>query len=210
MELTVLELGGAPTGTTMSVPDAVFARKFNSALVSQAVSVSLSNARQGTRAQKTRAQVRHTTRKPWRQKGSGRARSGSRASPIWRGGGRAFPSLPEENFKRRLPRKMWRGAMASVLSRLAAEERLAVSPNLTAETPRTKDLAAKLSAGGWENARRILLVDLEMDGNLQTASRNLTRVRLARLSALPIQELIAADRVIVSENAVKRIAEMWS
>lgn len=209
MELTVLELGGAPTGT-MTVPDAVFARKFNAALVSQAVTVSLANARQGTRAQKTRAQVRHTTRKPWRQKGSGRARSGSRASPIWRGGGRAFPSLPDENFQRRLPRKMWRGAMAATLSRLAAEQRLAVAPRLTAETPRTRDLAAKLAAGGWENARRILLVDLEMDANLQTAARNLGRVRLARLSALPIQELIAADRVVVSQSAVQRIAEMWS
>ena len=209
MELSVLELGGAPTGK-MTVPDSVFARKFNAALVSQAVSVSLANARQGTRAQKTRAQVRHTTRKPWRQKGSGRARSGSSASPIWRGGGRAFPSLPEENFKRRMPRKMWRGAMAAVLSRLAAENRLAVSKTLAAETPRTRDLAAKLSADGWETARRILLVDLEMDGNLQTASRNIGRVRLARLSALPIQELVAADRVVVSENVVKRIAEMWS
>ena len=209
MELAVFELGGAKTGT-MTVPDSVFARKFNSALVSQAVLVSLANARQGTRAQKTRGQVSHTTRKPWRQKGSGRARSGSRVSPVWRGGGRAFPSLPDENFKRRLPRKMWRAAMAAVLSRLAAEDRLAVSKNLAAATPRTRDLAEKLSGGGWESARRILLVDLEMDGNLQIASRNLGRVRLARLSALPIQELVAADRVIVSENAVKRIAEMWS
>ena len=209
MELPVVELGGAQTGA-MTAPDSVFGRKFNSALVSQAVTVSLSNARQGTRAQKTRAQVRHTTRKPWRQKGSGRARSGSSASPIWRGGGRAFPSLPHENFKRRLNRKMWRGAMASVLSRLAAENRLSVSRSLAAETPKTRDLAAKLSSGGWAAARRILLVDLEMDGNLQAASRNLGRVRLARLSALPIQELIAADRVVVSEGAVKRMEEMWS
>lgn len=209
MELIVLELGGEKTGT-MTVPDSIFARKFNSALVSQAVTVSMSNARQGTRAQKTRAQVRHTTRKPWRQKGSGRARSGSRASPIWRGGGRAFPSLPHENFQRRLPRKMWRAAMAAVLSRLAAENRLMVSKTLAAETPRTRDLAAKMSAGDWAAARRILLVDLEMDANLQTAARNLGRIRLARLSALPIQDLIAADRVVVSENAAKRIGEMWA
>ena len=209
MELSVVKLGGEKEGV-MSAPDAVFARAFNPALVSQAVTISLSNARQGTRAQKTRAEVRHTTRKPWRQKGSGRARSGSRASPIWRGGGRAFPSSPRENFHRRLNRKMWRGAMASVLSRLAAEDRLAVSRQWGLDSPKTKPLAAKLNAGPWRADRRILLVDLETDANLAAASRNLPRVRLARLSALPIQELVAADRVVVSESAVKRIAEMWS
>ena len=138
MELKVINAQGQVSGS-LSVSDALFAREYNEALVHQLVTAYLANARSGNRAQLTRAEVKHSTKKPWRQKGTGRARSGMTSSPLWRSGGRAFPNKPDENFTQKVNRKMYRAGMATILSQLVRDDRLCVIEQLAAATPKTKD-----------------------------------------------------------------------
>ncbi len=205
MELQVLNAKGELTAT-MPAPATVFGRDFNEALVHQLVVAYQANARQGTRAQKDRAMVKHSTKKPWRQKGTGRARAGMTSSPIWRGGGRAFPNSPDENFSHKVNKKMYRVGLCSILSKLAAEGRIAVIDDLTVEAPKTKLLAAKLRAMGLDSA--LVITDV-MDENLLLASRNLKNVLVVEPRYADPLSLIHYKKVVVTKGAVAKLEEMW-
>jgi len=205
MELQVLNAQGEAT-TTVSAPATVFGREFNEALVHQLVIAYQANARQGTRAQKDRAMVKHSTKKPWRQKGTGRARAGMTSSPIWRGGGRAFPNSPEENFTHKVNRKMYRAGVCSILSKLAADGRIAVIDGLSVEAPKTKLLAGKLKAMGLDSA---LVITDAMDENLLLASRNLKNVLVVEPRYADPLSLIHYKKVIVTKGAMAKLEEMW-
>jgi large subunit ribosomal protein L4 len=172
MQLELLNEQGQATAK-VDAPDTVFARDYNEALVHQVVVAFQANARQGTRAQKDREQVHHSTKKPFRQKGTGRARAGMTSSPLWRGGGRIFPNLPDENFSHKLNKKMYRAGMAAILSQLAREGRLAVVDSISVEAPKTKLLAAKFKAMGLDS---VMVIADTVDDNLLLASRNLDDV----------------------------------
>jgi large subunit ribosomal protein L4 len=205
MELQVLNAKGEATAT-MPAPATVFGRDFNEALVHQLVVAYQANARQGTRAQKDRAMVKHSTKKPWRQKGTGRARAGMTSSPIWRGGGRTFPNSPDENFSQKVNKKMYRVGVCSILSKLAADGRIAVIDSLSVEAPKTKLLAAKLKAMGLDSA---LVITDAMDENLQLASRNLKSVLVVEPRYADPMSLIHYKKVIVTKAAIAKLEEMW-
>ena len=172
MQLELLNDQGQAT-SKVEAPDTVFARDYNEALVHQIVVAFQANARQGTRAQKDRGEVHHSTQKPFRQKGTGRARAGMTSSPLWRGGGRIFPNRPDENFSQKLNKKMYRAGMAAILSQLARDGRLAVVDSITVDAPKTKLLAAKFKAMGLES---VMVISDQVDDNLLLASRNLANV----------------------------------
>jgi len=172
MQLELLNEQGQAT-SKVDAPDTVFARDYNEALVHQIVVAYQANARQGTRKQLTRAEVHHSTKKPFRQKGTGRARAGMTSSPLWRGGGRIFPNSPDENFSHKVNKKMYRAGMAAILSQLARDGRLAVVDSLTVEAPKTKLLAAKFKAMGLDS---VMVIADTVDDNLILASRNLPNV----------------------------------
>lgn len=173
MELKLLNEQGQASAT-LQASDALFGREYNEALIHQVVVAYMANARSGNRAQKGRDEVSHTTHKPWRQKGTGRARSGMSSSPIWRGGGRAFPNKPEENFSQKVNRKMYRAGVAAILSQLAREDRLSVVEGFAVEAPKTKLLAQKLKGMGLES---VLVITDSFDENLYLSARNLPNVR---------------------------------
>lgn len=204
MELKILnEQGNA--GAAVNVSDSLFGREYNEALVHQLVVAYQANARAGNRAQLTRSEVRHSTKKPWRQKGTGRARIGTTASPLWRGGGRAFPNSPDENFSHKLNRKMYRAGVAAILSQLAREDRLAVIENFTVEAPKTKLVVQKLKSLGVDSA---LLVTDELDDNLMLASRNLPNVLVLEPKHADPLSLIRFPRVLLTKGAVAKLEEL--
>jgi large subunit ribosomal protein L4 len=203
MELKVInEKGEAQKSVDAS--EALFGREFNEALVHQVVVAYHANGRQGTRQQKTRAEVRHSTKKPWRQKGTGRARAGMTSSPLWRGGGRIFPNKPDENFTQKLNRKMYRAGMASILSQLVREERLAVVEALTVDQPKTKLLAGKLAAMGLGE---VLILTDKADENLLLSARNLPNVMVLEARHADPVSLMRFERVLVTRAAVKSLEE---
>ncbi len=203
MELKVInEKGEAQKPVDAS--ETLFGREYNEALVHQVVVAYNANGRQGTRQQKTRAEVRHSTKKPWRQKGTGRARSGMTSSPLWRGGGRIFPNKPDENFTQKVNRKMYRAGMASILSQLVREERLAVVEALTVDAPKTKALAGKLAAMGL--AEVLILTD-RLDENLYLSARNLPNVMVLEARHADPVSLMRFEKVLVTRAAVKTLEE---
>jgi large subunit ribosomal protein L4 len=206
MELKVLNEQGQSTAS-VSASDRAFGREYNEALVHQVLTAYLANARMGTRAQKDRGAVRHSTKKPWRQKGTGRARAGMTSSPLWRGGGRTFPNSPDENFSHKLNRKMFRAGLSSILSQLAREERLAVVDSFTIDAPKTKLLTQKLKGMGLDN---VLIITDAMDDNLHLSSRNLPHVHVVTVSNADPVSLIRHDKVIVTRNAVTAIEELFA
>jgi large subunit ribosomal protein L4 len=209
MELKVLDARGQPAGTTPA-PATLFGRDFNEALVHQLVVAYQANARQGTRAQKDRATVKHSTKKPWRQKGTGRARAGMTSSPLWRGGGRVFPSTPDENFTHKVNKKMFRAGVCSILSKLARDDRIAVIDGLSVESPKTKLLAQKLRAMGLgtpENS--VLIITDNVDENLYLASRNLKDVMVVEPRYADPMSLIYFKKVVVTKPAIAKLEEMW-
>ena len=205
MELKVIDAKGQVSGS-LSVSDALFAREYNEALVHQLVNAYLSNARSGNRAQKTRAEVKHSTKKPWRQKGTGRARSGMTSSPLWRKGGRAFPNKPDENFTQKVNRKMYRAGMATILSQLARDERLFAIEALTAETPKTKVFAEQVKNLGLE---QVLFVTKQLDENVYLASRNLPNVLVLEAQQVDPYSLLRYKKVIITKDAVAQLEEQW-
>lgn len=205
MELKVLNEQGQATAT-VAASDTLFGREFNEALVHQIVVAYQANARQGTRAQKTRTEVSHTTKKPWRQKGTGRARAGTSASPVWRGGGRAFPNRPDENFTHKVNKKMYRAGMTSILSKLARDGRLVAIDSLTVDSPKTKDLAQRLKAMGLES---VLIITDEVDENLYLASRNLKNVMVVEPRYADPLSLIHYKQVVMTKPAIAKLEEMW-
>lgn len=205
MELKVIDAKGQ-VSDSLSVSDALFAREYNEALVHQLVNAYLANARSGNRAQKTRAEVKHSTKKPWRQKGTGRARSGMTSSPLWRKGGRAFPNKPDENFTQKVNRKMYRAGMATILSQLARDERLFAIEALTAETPKTKVFAEQVKNLGLE---QVLFVTKQFDENVYLASRNLPNVLVLEAQQVDPYSLLRYKKVIITKDAVAQLEEQW-
>jgi large subunit ribosomal protein L4 len=203
MELKMVnDKGGAGT---FKAPDAVFARDFNQALVHQIVVAFQANARIGSRAQKDRGAVRHSTKKPWRQKGTGRARAGMTSSPLWRGGGKIFPNSPDENFSHKVNRKMYRAGMASILSQLAREDRLRVVDEFRLDQPKTKLLAQKVKSMGFDG---VLVITDEVDQNLLLSSRNLPNVEIvAARHANPVS-LVRYPSVLLTRAAVAKLEEI--
>jgi large subunit ribosomal protein L4 len=188
-------------------PETVFGREYNEALVHQVVVAYQANARQGTRAQKDREQVKHSTKKPFRQKGTGRARAGMTSSPLWRGGGRIFPNMPDENFSQKINKKMYRAGMASIFSQLAREGRIAVVDSIKAESPKTKAFAAKLKA---MNLQSVLVIAEEVDENLYLASRNLANVLVVEPRYADPVSLVHYRKVLVTKAAVDQLKEMFA
>lgn len=188
----------------LSVSETTFGREFNEALVHQVVVAYASAARQGSRAQKTRAEIAGSGKKPWRQKGTGRARSGSIKSPIWRSGGVTFAAKPQDHSQK-VNRKMYRGALKSIFSELVRQERLVVVETFTVEAPKTKLLTQKLND---MNLNDVLIITTEVDENLFLAARNLHKVDVRDVAGIDPVSLIAFDKVVITVDAVKQVEEM--
>ncbi|MBK9237924.1 MAG: 50S ribosomal protein L4 [Rhodoferax sp.] len=206
MQLELLNDQGQAT-SKFEAPETVFGRAYNEDLVHQVVVAFQANARQGTRAQKDREQVKHSTKKPFKQKGTGRARAGMTSSPLWRGGGRIFPNMPDENFSHKINKKMYRAGMASILSQLAREGRLAVVDSLKVDSPKTKPLAAKFKAMNLES---VLVIADEVDENLYLASRNLVNVLVVEPRYADPVSLVHYRKVLVTKAAMDKLKEMFA
>lgn len=203
MELKLLNDQGQ-SSSTVAAPDTVFGRDFNEALVHQIVVAYQANARSGNRAQKGRDTVKHSTKKPWRQKGTGRARAGMTSSPIWRGGGRAFPNSPEENFSQKVNKKMYRAGIRAILSQLAREDRIAVVDAFQLESPKTKLAATKLKGMGLES---VLIITDAVDENVYLATRNLAHVAVVEPRYADPLSLIHY-KVLITKPAIAQLEEM--
>ncbi len=204
MELKLINDKGA--AGTVAAKDEIFGRDFNEALIHQVVVSYAANARSGTRKQKDRGEVRHSTRKPWRQKGTGRARAGMTSSPLWRGGGKIFPNSPDENFSQKVNRRMYRAGMASILSQLAREDRIRVVEEFKVEQPKTRLLAQKVKSMGFDE---VLVITDEVDPNLTLSSRNLPNVEvIAARQANPVS-LVRYPNVLLTKRAVAKLEEMF-
>jgi len=205
MELKLIDAKGQ-SASTMAASDALFARDYNEPLIHQVVTAYQANARQGTRAQKGRSEIAKSTRKPWRQKGTGRARAGMASSPLWRGGGRIFPSSPDENFTQKLNKKMYRAGVASILSQLAREDRLKVVESFVVDAPKTKLFLQKVKDMGVSDS--LLLITDELDDNLVLSSRNLPNVLVLEVAEADPVSLIRYKNVILTRKAVGKFEEM--
>ena len=206
MELKLIDKNGKPAKSGVEVSEATFGREFNEALIHQVVTAYMANARVATRAQKGRDTVSHTTHKPWNQKGTGRARSGMSSSPIWRGGGRAFPNSPDENYSHKVNRKMYRAGMQSILSELVRQDRLAVVDDFSVDAPKTKLFNEKIKSLGCGDS--VMVVTDGFDENLYLSSRNLPHVLVVEAQHADPVSLVHFPTVIVTKGAVKRLEEM--
>ena len=206
MEIKCLNRDGKPSDS-VEVSAAIFDRKYNEALVHQLVVSHLSNARKGNRAQKSRGQVRASGRKPWRQKGTGRARVGTVASPIWRGGGKVFPSSPDENFRKKVNRKMFRAGIATIVSQLHRESRLTCIDGLVLEHPKTKVMSGLVKELGFDS---LLMIVEKHDENLHLASRNLVNVRVLPFSKIDPVSLIKFENTMFTRDAMTKFQEAYS
>src|SRR3977135_2893249 len=204
MELKLINDKGEATAS-VKASDELFGRAYNESLVHQVVTAYMANARLGTRAQKGRSDIAKSTRKPWRQKGTGRARAGMASSPLWRGGGKIFPNSPDENFSQKVNRKMYRAGMCSILSQLAREERLKVVENFSVEAPKTKLLAQKLKQMGLTST---LVITDDLDQNLLLSSRNLINFHVLDVNHADPVSLIRFDNVILTKKAATRFEEI--
>ena len=203
MELKILDKKGVVT-ESRKVLEAVFSKDYSDALVHQLVESYRANARGGNRAQKNRGSVKFSTRKPWKQKGTGRARAGRASSPLWRGGGVTFPSSPLENFSKRMNKKMYRAAMQCIYSQLAREERLFIINEPSIKKPKTKELINELK--GYKGVKR-LIISFEIGEMLELASRNVRDLKIVACGRVDPLSLLSADVTYISENALKNIEE---
>lgn len=206
MELKLIDKNGKPAKSGVTVSEVTFGREFNEALVHQVVVAYMANARTATRAQLGRGNVSHTTHKPWNQKGTGRARSGMSSSPIWRGGGRAFPNSPDENFSHKVNRKAYRAGMQSILSELVRQDRLSVVEEFSVDTPKTKALVEKIKGLGY--AEGVLLLTDSFDENLYLSARNLPNVLVVEAQYADPVSLVRFPNVVATKAAVKKLEEM--
>ena len=204
MELKLLNDQGQ-AASNVAAPDTIFGRDYNEALIHQIVVAYQANARGGNRKQKDREEVSHTTKKPWRQKGTGRARAGMSSSPLWRGGGRAFPNSPEENFTHKVNKKMYRAGICSILSQLAREDRLSIIEDLSVDAPKTKLLAQKLKDMGLDS---VLVITDNLDENLLLASRNLPHVLVCEPRHADPVSLVHYKKILITKAALAKIEEM--
>ena len=203
MELKLL--GANDQAAKVEASDKVFDREYNEALIHQIVVAFQANARTADRQQKNRESVKHSTKKPWRQKGTGRARSGMSSSPLWRGGGRAFPNTPDENFSQKINKKMYRVGLCSILSQLAREGRLSVVEDLTIDAPKTKILVQKLKGYGLDS---VLVITDNFDENLYLASRNLGNVLVLEPHQADPVSLVYFKDVLITKGALAKVEEM--
>jgi large subunit ribosomal protein L4 len=204
MDLKLLS-GNGQKNETVSVSDTLFGREYNEALIHQVVVAYQANGRQGTRAQKGRADVNKSHKKPWAQKGTGRARAGQANSPLWRGGGKIFPSSPDENFSHKVNRKMYRAGIASILSQLVREDRLSVIESIALDSPKTKSFVAKIKAFGLTGT--VLVVTDKLDSNTLLSSRNLTDVLVLETREVDPVSLVRFNNVLVTRAAVAQLEE---
>ncbi len=204
MELKLLNDQGQASDTVQA-PATVFGRDFNEALVHQVVVAYQANSRSGTRAQKDRSQVAYSGKKPWRQKGTGRARAGAASSPLWRGGGRTFPNSPDENFTQKVNKKMYRAGMRAILSQLAREDRVAVVDAFSLDAPKTKLAAQKLKNMGLDS---VLIITDEVDENVYLATRNLVNVAVVEPRYADPLSLIHYRKVLVTRAAMAQLEEV--
>ena len=188
-------------------PDALFAREYNEALVHQVVTAYLANARSANRAQKGRSDVSKSTRKPWRQKGTGRARAGMASSPLWRGGGKIFPSSPEENFSHKVNRKMYRAGIGAILSQLVRENRLSVVKDFTVDTPKTKTLSQKLKG---MQLNEVMIITDSVDENLYLSARNLPSVRVVEVAQADPVSLVRFANVLITRAALAKMEAIFA
>lgn len=203
MEVKCIDSDG--TSSNVSISDAVFGRDYNEALVHQIVTAYMANARSGTRAQKGRSDVAKSKHKLWRQKGTGRARVGAASNPIWRGGGKIFPSSPLENFAHKVNRKMYRTGICTILSKLLSEDRLHVIEKFTSDTPKTKDFVSKLKA---LNLTNVLIITEEIDDNLYLSSRNVPAVTVTDTKHIDPVSLLKHNQIIISREAAMKLEEL--
>ena len=206
MQLELLNEQGQ-AASKVDAPETVFGRDYNEALVHQLVVAFQANARQGTRAQKDRAMVKHSTKKPFRQKGTGNARAGMTSSPLWRGGGRIFPNSPLENFSQKLNKKMYRAGMASIFSQLVREGRLSVVESIKLDSPKTKQLAQKFKDMKLDS---VLVIADQVDENLYLASRNLGNVLVVEPRYADPLSLVHYKKVLVTKGAIDKLKEMFA
>ena len=204
MELKLINEQGQEA-SRLEASDGLFGREYNESLIHQVVVAYQANARSGNRAQKDREQVKHTTAKPFRQKGTGRARAGMSSSPLWRGGGRTFPNSPDENFSQKLNKKMYRAGMASILSQLVREDRLAVVDTLSVEAPKTKLFVQKIKGMGYDS---VLVITDNLDENVFLASRNLPNVLVLEVNEADPVSLIRFPKVLMTKNALAKFEEI--
>src|SRR5438445_1367089 len=205
MDLKLINDNGKPAATH-TASDALFGREYNEPLIHQVITAFQANARQGTRAQKGRGDINKSHKKPWRQKGTGRARAGQANSPLWRGGGKIFPSSPDENFSHKLNRKMYRAGVASILSQLVREGRLSVIESLALDSPKTKVFAQKIK--GYGLAGNVLVVTDKLDDNVYLGSRNLPDVLVLETREVDPVSLVRFKNVLVTKAAVQQVEEM--
>ncbi len=205
MDLKLINDGGKPPAT-LAASDTLFAREYNEALVHQVVIAFQANARRGTRAQKSRGEVNKSHKKPWAQKGTGRARAGQANSPLWRGGGKIFPSSPDENFTHKVNRKMYRAGIAAILSQLVREGRLAVVEQLALDAPKAKLFAQKIKALGLTGT--VLVVTDKVDSNVRLSSRNLARVLVLEARQVDPLSLVRFEQVLLTRAAVQQFEEI--
>jgi large subunit ribosomal protein L4 len=204
MELKLIDDNGQTTAT-VSVSDSLFGREYNEALIHQVVTGYLANARSGNRAQKARSDVAKSTRKPWRQKGTGRARAGMASSPLWRGGGKIFPNSPIENFSYKINRKMYRAGMGAILSQLVREDRLSVVENFAVEAPKTKTLSRKLKDMGLDE---VMIITDKVDENLHLSSRNLPLIKVVEAGHADPVSLIRFSSILITRGALAKMEEI--
>ncbi len=204
MDIKLLADNGT-SSETFSAPDTVFARDYNEALIHQVVIAYQANARSGNRQQKDRSEVRHSTKKPFKQKGTGRARAGMTSSPLWRGGGKVFPNSPEENFSQKVNKKMYRAGIRSILSQLARENRISIVDDFTLEAPKTKLAADKLRGLGLES---VLIITDAVDENVYLATRNLPNVAVIETRYADPLSLIHYKNVLITKPAIAQLEEM--
>jgi large subunit ribosomal protein L4 len=205
MDLKLIDDKGQPA-STVAGSDTLFARDYNEALIHQVVTAFQANARSGNRAQKSRGQINKSHKKPWAQKGTGRARAGQANSPLWRGGGRIFPNSPDENFSQKVNRKMYRAGIASILSQLVREGRLSVIEGLALDSPKTKLFAQKIKALGL--AGTVLVVTDKLDDNVFLSSRNLPDVLVLETREVDPVSLVRFNNVLLTKAAVAQFEEM--
>jgi len=204
MELQIIDDKGQPK-SKLAASDALFGRAYNEALVHQLVTAYLANGRAGTRKQKDRGEINKTKKKPWRQKGTGRARAGKASSPLWRGGGKIFPNSPDENFTHKVNRKAYRAGISAILAQLAREGRLSVVETLSLDQPKTKGLADKLKGMGLQN---VLIITDSVDENLFLSSRNLHNVLIVEPRNADPVSLLKFEHTLLTRAAVAKIEEM--
>ena len=204
MELKLINDKGEATAS-VKASDELFGRAYSESLVHQVVTAYMANARLGTRAQKGRSDIAKSTRKPWRQKGTGRARAGMASSPLWRGGGKIFPNSPDENFSHKVNRKMFRAGLASILSQLAREGRLAVVENFKLDSPKTRQLAQKVKGMGMDN---VLIITDSLDENLVLSARNLVNVLVVEPGQADPVSLLRFSNTLITKGAVAKFEEM--